>query len=173
AGYDEPVPTIDDLLDATEAPEDVPAADESPAADEPPAADESPAAEAAQPAAEAASPPVDAAGLLDYLSGMASALPDEKRSEYMASEERLKLEYLRARLAGRPGLHRDGLRYAASLLEAAEPVSVPINRKRISDTLRYIGDMSTHLPDAGIGTALKQRVGIVLDQLRQLRETSV
>jgi len=65
------------------------------------------------------------------------------------------------------------LRYAASSLEATERMSVPITKKRISDTLSYIGAMSTYLPDAGIGMALKQRVGIVLDHLRQLRETSV
>ena len=109
------------------------------------------------------------AGLLDYLSGMVSSLPPPKRSEYMASEERLRLEYLRAKLSGRRGLHSEGERYASS---ASAGAGVPLTRKRLRDTLAYIGSMSTYHPDSGIGTALKHRVGIVLEHLRELRETS-
>ncbi len=83
----------------------------------------------------------------------------------MASEERLKLEYLRAQLAGRPGLRRDGARYAAD-----ENGRVPLTKKRLSDTLAYIGTISTYHPDREIGSALQRRVTTVLEHLRSLRD---
>jgi tetratricopeptide (TPR) repeat protein len=178
AGYDEAVPTIDDLLAAAEEAGSAEApAGEAPAGEAPDdeapddeastdvaSDDEAPAGEAPDDEAEDGEGP---ARLLDYLSTMATSLPQEKRSEYMASEERLKLEYLRARLAGRRGLHEDGARYAP---EDEEAVTVPLTKRRVRDTLAYIGEMSRYHPDRSIGTALSVRVGAVLEQLRRLRE---
>ncbi|MFW5686308.1 MAG: hypothetical protein ACOC0O_06615, partial [Spirochaetota bacterium] len=162
----EEVPTIDDLLDDLfDEHESEPAAEEQPSAPESAAADHDD--DTPHDADEDADE--DAAHLLDYLSTMATALPPEKREEYMASEERLKLEYLRARLAGRPGLRQDGLRYAPPNGSGDQ---VPITKQRLAATLSYIGEISRYLPDRGIGMALNHRVSTVLEHLRRLREDS-
>ena len=93
------------------------------------------------------------AELLGYLSGLAQSLPEKKRAEYMNSEARLKLEYLRSRLAGKPGLKHDVERFAPPA-----PPSVALTLKRLTDTLTYIGKMSGYHPDAAIGSALKGQV---------------
>jgi hypothetical protein len=110
------------------------------------------------------------AGLLDYLSDLTRSLPDQKRSEFLSSDVRLKLEYLKSRLRGEPGLKRDVERFAP----AAPPASsVALTPKRLTDTLTYISTMSGFHPDAGIGMALKSRVAVVLERIRQLKEGSL
>ena len=108
------------------------------------------------------------AELLGYLSGLAQSLPEKKRAEYMNSEARLKLEYLRSRLAGKPGLKHDVERFAPPA-----PPAVALTLKRLTDTLTYIGRMSGYHPDAAIGSALKGRVATVLQRVRQLKEGSM
>ena len=110
------------------------------------------------------------AGLLDYLSNLTQSLSEEKRSEFLNSEARLKLEYLKSRLRGEPGLKRDVERFAPSV---PSPSDVPLTPKRLTDTLTYISKMSGFHPDAGIGIALRSRVAVVLDRIRQLKEGSL
>ena len=146
---------------------------------EPPATPESmpaPAEPAPPPPASAAPAPAPKrsgdgeAGLLDYLSHLTQSLSEEKRSEFLNSEARLKLEYLKSRLRGEPGLKRDVERFAPS---SPPPSDVPLTPKRLTDTLTYISKMSGFHPDAGIGTALRSRVAVVLDRIRQLKEGSL
>lgn len=201
SGYDEEVPTIDDLLgddkdsDESDEPEEFDAADEADELDPFDAAGDSPGSlepspdeilvetQLQPPAARPVAPPTPQppasavppdgprpersgpAGLLDYLSNMAGSLPDKEKREFMESEVRLKLEFLRAQLAGRRGLHEDGARYAG---ESRSPV--PITTERLSDTLSYIGQMSSFHPDQALGTALKRRVSSVLDHIETLRK---
>lgn len=106
------------------------------------------------------------ARLLDYLDGLANSLPNEKRQEYLQSDARLRLEYLRARMAGRPGLKHDLERYRGP--DSKRP-AVSITPKRVADTMGYIAKMSGYHPDAAIGTALRTRVAHMLAKLKELR----
>jgi hypothetical protein len=110
------------------------------------------------------------AGLLDYLATLTKSLPAKKQSEFEHSEARLKLEYLKSRLRGHPGLKRDVERSVPSVPSAS---SVALTPKRLTDTLTYIGAISGFHPDPGIGTALKSRVAAVLERIRQLKEGSL
>ena len=183
AGYEDDVPTIDELIDGDEEGED---GEEAPS-DVDPDAEPDDSADEAEPLVQPApmAPPrppmvprpprrpppppsgkkTAAVGLLDYLSNMADALPDQKKQEFMDSEVRLKLEYVRAQLAGRPGLREDGAKFAKP---APEQKPVSITPTRVRDTLSYIGQMSSYHPDTGIGTALKRRVGVVLEHMQSL-----
>jgi hypothetical protein len=97
---------------------------------------------------------------------MAGSLPDQKRKEFMASDIRLKLEYLRERLAGREGLYRDGQRFSKPTLTPPRPVTP----QRLRETLQYIGEFSTHHPDPEIGSVLKYRVSQVVAKMNQTSE---
>jgi hypothetical protein len=107
--------------------------------------------------------------LLDYLSDLATSLPDAKRSEFLASDAHLKLEYLRSRFSGRRGLHTDGARFGAD--NWPDP-ALRLTKQKVADTLQYIANISGYLPDAAIGSALQKRVSLVTERLRQLKEGS-
>jgi len=105
--------------------------------------------------------------LLDYLSDLATSLPAGKRSEFLASDAHMKLEYLRARFSGQRGLHSDGARFGA---EARPDPGLRLTKQKVADTLDYISNISGFLPDAAIGSALQKRVSLVTERLRQLKE---
>jgi len=106
------------------------------------------------------------AGLLDYLANMAGALPENRRKEFMSSDIRLKLEYLRQRLAGRAGLYRDGEKYARKPVVPSRPVTT----ERLRDTLQYMGSISAFHPDPEIGSVLRRRMTQVVARLRETSE---
>jgi hypothetical protein len=106
------------------------------------------------------------AGLLDYLASMAAALPPEKKKAFENSDVHLKLEYLRARLAGRAGLHRDAGKY---IRVPKDKNGSPITPSRLRDTLQYIGQITRFHPDPAIANVLQARVSRVVQHLERER----
>jgi hypothetical protein len=109
----------------------------------------------------------DPAGLLDYLAGLASALPPEKKQAFMDSDVHLKLEYLRSRLSGKRGLHRDVGKFVRL---PKSHNGAPITPDRLRDTLQYIGQMTRFHPDPAIANVLRSRMSRVVRHLEQAKE---
>jgi len=106
------------------------------------------------------------AGLLDYLASMTAALPPDKKQAFENSDAHLKLEYLRARLAGRAGLHRDGGKY---IRVPKDQDGSPITAGRLRDTLQYIGQITRYHPDPAIANVLEARMSRVVKHLERER----
>ncbi|TVR00415.1 MAG: tetratricopeptide repeat protein [Spirochaetaceae bacterium] len=104
--------------------------------------------------------------LLDYLVGMAKALPEEKRGEFLHSEMRLKIESLRNRLLGRRGLKRDLERYAPIRDREQE---AHITAKRVADAMRFVQSMSGFLPDPSISSVLNSRLDGIVQKLQDFK----
>ncbi|MFP4549395.1 MAG: tetratricopeptide repeat protein [Spirochaetales bacterium] len=109
------------------------------------------------------------AGLLDYLATMTQSLPPDKRAAFENSDVHLKLEYLRARLAGRAGLHRDAGKY---IRVQKDSNGTPITPGRLRDTLQYIGQITRYHPDPAIANVLQDRVSRVVQHLESAKEGS-
>ena len=104
--------------------------------------------------------------LLDYLVGMAKALPEEQRGEFLQSEMRLKIESLRNRLLGRRGLKRDLERYAPIRERDQE---AHITAKRVADAMRFVQSMSGFLPDPSISSVLSSRLDGIVQKLQDYK----
>lgn len=103
--------------------------------------------------------------LLDYLLKLAESLPPEKREQFMQSEMRLKIESLRMRLSGRPGLKRGLERYAPRNGRVTE---AQVTSKRVADAMRFMQSMSRYLPDPSISGLLNNRLSSIVERLEQL-----
>lgn len=105
--------------------------------------------------------------LLDYLLTLAESLPPDKRQQFMQSEMRLKIESLRMRLSGRPGLKRDLERYASGRTTST---ATGITAKRVADAMKFMQTMSRYLPDPSISGLLKNRLSSIVERLEQLKK---
>ena len=108
--------------------------------------------------------------LLGYLESLAAALPPEKKREFAQSEMRLKIESLRARLAGQTGF-REECEKRRSSGNTEGPADGggkgPITTERLEGTFQYISSISGFHPDKDIGAALKDRLKNITSRLHQ------
>ncbi|TVQ36657.1 MAG: tetratricopeptide repeat protein [Spirochaetaceae bacterium] len=103
--------------------------------------------------------------LLDYLLKLAESLPPEKRAEFQGSDMRLRIESLRMRLLGRPGLRRDLERFASRARGESD-----ITAERVADAMKFVQSMSAHLPDQVLGEVLQDRLARIVVRLEDLRD---
>jgi hypothetical protein len=106
------------------------------------------------------------ADMLSYLEGLTRSLPEEKRREFDQSEMRLKIAGLKNKLLGRPGLREDVDRYQDGEDAGRK---VPVTRRRLSDTLKYVEKISGYHPDRDLADALRARVHRILERLGKYR----
>jgi hypothetical protein len=96
--------------------------------------------------------------LLDYLAKLSDYLPERERTRFQASDVRLSLERIRARLAGARGL-------AKTIEERWHPpvATGPLTRPLLFDALRYLRGLAAAHPDRTVGEALAKRIeGVIL-----------
>ncbi len=108
----------------------------------------------------------DIADLFSYLSGLTNYLPEEKKHQFLESDTRLKLESLKSRFSGRPGLVKDILEHYTTEKKA----EVKITPERVEDTLEFIGGLSIYHPDTNLGTMLKNKVSQILEKLNSIKK---
>jgi len=93
-------------------------------------------------------------------------LPSSKYNEFMESLERMKLDYVISRLAGRPGLLA-----AAQTLREKGAVKTPkiqlVDEESINDTLAYMRTLVDELPNSHTAKTLGSKVSNVINGLNQ------
>ena len=100
------------------------------------------------------------ADLLDYPETLSEYLPERDRRSFRASSQRLAIESIKARLAG-----RKGLRESVSRRYAPPAAPAPLSRPRIVDTFSYLRDLAGWLPDKAVGTAMRERLESLITRL--------
>jgi hypothetical protein len=104
------------------------------------------------------------AELFSYLENLTRYLPVEQRSIYDGSDMHMRLETLKGRLRGVPGLHRQLPR---SIPPVGAETEEKISQSRIRDTFSFMGKLSQFHPDKDIGLALKYKIAHILGKLRK------
>jgi hypothetical protein len=98
--------------------------------------------------------------------GLAGSLPEDKSRAFYESDVRLRIETIKARLRGRPGLREDVERYGLRPEHQAEEPPVRVTPKRVRDTLGYIRNLSGYHPDHRIADAMRVRLGALMDHIK-------
>ena len=104
--------------------------------------------------------------LIDYLLRLAESLPPDKRAEFLQSDMRMRIESLRMRLLGKPGLKRDLERYAPR-----SHAGLHLTAKRVSEAMKFVQAMSGYLPDPSLSGTLAQRLSQIVTRLEEFRGT--
>jgi tetratricopeptide (TPR) repeat protein len=105
-------------------------------------------------------PPVDLLDLFSYLKQITLSLPDRVLAEYLLSDERIQLEYIIERLAGRPGIKDDErvkkIRALLGTRREALDKNGDGSKIAIGETLEFLESMASALPDQGIAVTMKK-----------------
>ena len=102
-------------------------------------------------------------GLLLFLRELVNNLPKEKRSQFLESNARVKMEYLIDKLSGKQGLSKA----AENITDGTENKGTEenISSEKIRDTLTYMKNLTRSLADNVLATALEKQVDKVMDKL--------
>ena len=102
-------------------------------------------------------------GLLLFLRELVNNLPKEKRSQFLESNARVKMEYLIDKLSGKQGLTKA----AENITDGTENKGTEenISSEKIRDTLTYMKNLTRSLADNVLATALEKQVDKVMDKL--------
>ncbi len=104
--------------------------------------------------------------LLDYLEKLSEYLPERQKRKFRASDERLTMVMLKARLAGRKNLREKITeRYRPRVTGKADPIT----RSVMVDTFSYLKDLSAWHPDKTIGAALKDKIDTLISKVGGVR----
>ena len=118
--------------------------------------------------AEIQAPPEESpAELLKYLEDLALYLPEERRSEFMMSDMRLRMEALRERLEGKAPLRKQLERFSPPAEEQESGEAFSLNPDSIESTLTFMGNLSTYLPNKEIGVALHHRIADIVKTMKR------
>ncbi|MFP4231037.1 MAG: hypothetical protein ACLFRR_04230, partial [Spirochaetaceae bacterium] len=102
------------------------------------------------------------AALFDYLVSLAGDLPDEQRQAFQQSDIRLRIETIKARLTGKPGLRADIERHGLAPPQRRQGPPPAVTPRRLRDTFGYIRNLSTYHPDRRVAEALKSRLEVLI-----------
>jgi len=109
--------------------------------------------------AAAPTSPVD---LLDYLGKLSDYLPEREKKRFRGSNERLAMESIKARLAGKKGLRQ---KVAASFPQAPSRRKEPMTRSLVVDTFSYLKDLAAWHPDKAVGAAMRDRIESIVTRM--------
>jgi hypothetical protein len=134
------------------------------------AREDAPAGEESQAASDRSAPgrssvdvtPDTQIGLLDYLVGLASELPQQKRETFEHSDIPLRIERLKSRLQGRRGLNEELGRFRDASRRKGSSELTPTS---VAKTLEFLRGLSDYHPNTSVGNALSERVGRILNRM--------
>ena len=109
--------------------------------------------------------------MLDYLVGLAHDLPPDRAQNFEQSEFRLRIETLKAKLAGHGGLLKRMQKYRddAGVVNGTGQMKGPVTMAKIADTLQFLRRLAGDLPDHSVGTILQERAHGLLRRLEAVR----
>ena len=110
------------------------------------------------------------AQLFKYLMDLSEGLPPNKDHEFRASDQRLQLANLSARLSKRPTMRERVEQVRAAHPERAPaPSKQPVTHRRIGEAFGFIAQLSAAHPDPSIGNKLAEKSARLAEKLAQLR----
>ena len=108
----------------------------------------------------------DPGSLLDYLGKLSDYLPEREKKRFRGSAERLAMESLKARLAGKKGLRQ---RVAEGFNPTVPRRDKPMTRSRVVDTFSYLKDLAAWHPDKAVGAAMRERIEAIVARMGRLK----
>ncbi|MDR2110533.1 MAG: tetratricopeptide repeat protein [Spirochaetaceae bacterium] len=107
--------------------------------------------------------------LMHYLRELAGGLTGKSREAFVRSDARLGLEYIIDTLEGRRGLFReiDGQRSPEAAPPELEPETGGPRLKDVADTLQFLKELASSLPDGDLSTALNRKVDRIIREIQQ------
>jgi hypothetical protein len=100
--------------------------------------------------------------LLDYLGKLSDYLPEREKKRFRGSTERLAMESLKARLAGKTGLRQ---KVAENFHPTVARPQKPMTRSRVVDTFSYLRDLAAWHPDKAVGAAMRDRIESIVARM--------
>ena len=100
--------------------------------------------------------------LLDYLGKLSDYLPEREKKRFRGSTERLAMESLKARLAGRQSLRK---KVADNFHPTPSRPQKPMTRSRVVDTFSYLRDLAAWHPDKAVGAAMRDRIESIVARM--------
>jgi hypothetical protein len=104
--------------------------------------------------------------LLDYLGKLSDYLPEREKKRFRGSTERLAMESLKARLAGKQSLRK---KVANNFHPTVSRPQKPMTRSRVVDTFSYLRDLAAWHPDKAVGTAMRDRIESIVARMGRLK----
>ncbi len=109
----------------------------------------------------------DPAGLFDYLEDLTRFLPQEKKKDFNESEMKLKIETLKAKISGKPGLVQIiEKKYGKgdTVVEEKEELS----RDNVTSTFRFMNTLTDFLPDKTVSSTIKHKIDHILTMMKDV-----
>jgi hypothetical protein len=134
-----------------------------------------PAAGARPPAAASASRPSGgSASLVNYLEELTEYLPEKRKSSFLHSDARLKIEYIKSKLQGRSGIKNQIESKFTRPVEGAvqgkgdtEVDGSSLDAGKIAETFDFMKNLASYHPDKTLGTMLQSKLNAVLHKIRE------
>ena len=119
-------------------------------------------------------PPQSPASLVNYLEELTEYLPEKRKSSFLHSDARLKIEYIKSKLQGRSGIKNQiESRYVPRVEGAAKgkidstAEGSSLDAAKIAETFDFMKNLASHHPDKTLGTMLQSKLNAVLQKIRE------
>jgi len=106
----------------------------------------------------------DTAGLLNYLENLTDYLPGEKKRNFKESDMMLKIETLKAKMSGKPGLEQiiEKKYLKGDTVEEMKSIS----KDKVESTFKFINTLTDYLPDKSVSTTIKNKIDNILSMMK-------
>ena len=125
-------------------------------------------------AAPLVEPPQASASLVNYLEELTEYLPEKRKSSFLHSDARLKIEYIKSKLQGRSGIKNQiEIRYTPRAEGAAKGKvdstagGSPLDAGKIAETFDFMKSLAAYHPDKTLATMLQSKLNAVLHKIRE------
>ncbi|UCF99860.1 MAG: tetratricopeptide repeat protein [Spirochaetaceae bacterium] len=125
------------------------------------------------------SPPVaPSASLVNYLEELTEYLPERRKSSFLHSDARLKIEYIKSKLQGRSGIKKNiesrfvpradqAVSGSAGSTVDRSASSAPMDMGKIAETFDFMKNLASYHPDKTLGTMLQSKLNGILHKIRK------
>ena len=99
---------------------------------------------------------------MNYLEELTEYLPERRKSSFLHSDARLKIEYIKSRLQGRSGIKNQ--------IENKFTPQVPsssLDVGKIAETFDFMKNLASYHPDKTLGTMLQSKLNGILHKIRE------
>jgi hypothetical protein len=124
--------------------------------------------------ASASGPSEGSTSLVNYLEELTEYLPEKRKSSFLHSDARLKIEYIKSKLQGRSGIKNQIESKFAPPARGAVKSTVDsagsdsaLDTGKIAETFDFMMNLASYHPDKTLGTMLQSKLNSVLHKIRE------
>jgi hypothetical protein len=118
----------------------------------------------------ASRPSEESASLVNYLEELTEYLPEKRKSSFLHSDARLKIEYIKSKLQGRSGIKNQIESKFAPPVKGKVDSTVSgssLDAGKIAETFDFMKNLASYHPDKTLGTMLQSKLNAVLHKIRE------